>query len=410
MHGNAAGGTDGVTLPRMGIFALLACGMFTTVGLFSPGLVLPQIERAFAGTPHVVLMTELVGTLAGFAFALGAPIAGALIARFGCRAVFLPALLLFAAAGAAPAILDSLWAILAARVVLGLALSAIFTGSLAGLGALRSDIRMGMFGWFSVVGGATAILLFPLIGVIGHHGWRLAFLVNLLALPVLLPVLMLPRWLGVAAPRDPAVAQTGQVRSGLIGPAMAFLLLIAALAGMGMLIGPIYAPLYLAQLGITDTKLLAVPVTIGSVAAVAASACYGRAHRAMGLYGVWAVSMLAMGAGLAIAGTSTSMPIFTAGVVVSGAMVAIMAPNVSATAMAISPPHLSAQAIGLANGVMFGAQLAFPFIAAWMRGVAGLSGLFILFGLVLLAIGAGLGVRALLGRGGAAYDNQERQA
>lgn len=398
MHGNAAGEADGVILPRIGIFALLACGMFTTVGLFSPGLVLPQIERAFAGTPHVALMTELVGTLAGFAFALGAPVAGGLIARFGCRAVLLPALLLFAIAGAAPALLDSLWAILAARVVLGLALSAIFTGALTGLGALRSDIRMSMFGWFSVVGGATAILLFPLIGTIGHYGWRPAFLVNLLALPVLLPVLTLPRSLGMATPRDPAAAHAGQATGRLIGPAMAFLLLIAALAGMGMLIGPIYAPLYLTGLGIADTRLLAVPATIGSIAAVAASACYGRAHRMIGIHGVWAVSMLVMGAGLVIAGTSTTMPILTIGVVVSSAMVAIMAPNVSATAMAVSPPHLGAQAIGLANGVMFGAQLAFPFIAAWVRGMAGLSGVFILFGLVLLAIGAGMGARALLGR------------
>jgi hypothetical protein len=35
--------------------ALLACGLFSTIGLFSPGLVLPQIERAFAAVPHAAL-------------------------------------------------------------------------------------------------------------------------------------------------------------------------------------------------------------------------------------------------------------------------------------------------------------------------------------------------------------------
>src|SRR5687768_1674848 len=102
MHGSGASGADGVSLSKISIFALLGCGMFTTVGLFSPGLVLPQMERHFAATSNVTLLTELVGTLAGFAFALGAPVAGGLVARFGCRAVFLPALMLFAAAGAAP--------------------------------------------------------------------------------------------------------------------------------------------------------------------------------------------------------------------------------------------------------------------------------------------------------------------
>jgi len=399
MHGSGASGVDGVSLSKIGIFALLGCGMFTTVGLFSPGLVLPQMERHFAATSNVTLLTELVGTLAGFAFALGAPVAGGLVARFGCRAVFLPALTLFAAAGAAPALLDSLWAILASRVVLGLALSAIFTGSLAGLGALRGDLRMSLFGWFSVVGGATAILLFPLIGIIGQHGWRPAFLVNLLALPMLLPVLALPGWLGIAAPRDAANASHDAARGGLIGPAMLFLLLIAALAGMSMLIGPIYAAIFLTGIGVTDTHILAIPATIGAVAAVAASASYGRMHRALGLYGIWAVSMMALGVGLVIAGTSSTMPLFTVGVVLASAMVALIAPNVSATAMAISPPHLGAQAIGLANGVMFGAQLAFPFIAAWVRAAAGLSGLFLLFGLVMLVIGVGIGLRARAGRG-----------
>lgn len=387
---------DGVTLSKIGVFALLACGTFTTVGLFSPGLVLPQMERAFAGTAHVALITELVGTLAGFAFALGAPVAGALIARLGCRAVLLPALLLFAVAGSAPALLDNLWAILASRIVLGIALSGIFTGALAGIGALRAESRMAMFGWFSVVGGATAIFMFPLIGALGHYGWRLAFLVNLLALPAILPVLALPQWLGVATPQ---VVGHQDARTGrLLSPAMIFLLLLAALAGMSMLISPIYAPLYLTGLGVTDTRLFAVPATIGSIAAVMASAAYGKAHRLLGINGIWAMSMLAMGVSLMIAGTSTTMPMFTAMVVISSAMVAVMAPNVSATAMAISPPHLGAQAIGLANGVMFGAQLAFPFLAAWIRGMAGLSGVFILFGLVVLILGAGIAVKAVLNR------------
>ena len=109
--------------------------------------------------------------------------------------------------------------------------------------------------------------------------------------------------------------------------------------------------------------------------------------------------MMALGVGLVIAGTSSTMPLFTVGVVLASAMVALIAPNVSATAMAISPPHLGAQAIGLANGVMFGAQLAFPFIAAWVRAAAGLSGLFLLFGLVMLVIGVGIGLRARAGRG-----------
>ena len=55
----------------MATIALLACGLFITIGLFSPGLVLPQIAQAFAQTPHAVLLTEMIGAIAGFALRWG---------------------------------------------------------------------------------------------------------------------------------------------------------------------------------------------------------------------------------------------------------------------------------------------------------------------------------------------------
>ena len=60
------------------------------------GLVLPQIEREFASMPNAGLLTQLVGGAASIAFAIGAPFAGALVSRVGCRAVIMPALVLFA--------------------------------------------------------------------------------------------------------------------------------------------------------------------------------------------------------------------------------------------------------------------------------------------------------------------------
>lgn len=376
-----------VAVSRLGVVALLACGLFTTIGLFAPGLVLPLMVRDFAGVPNVALLAELIGTVASFAFAVGAPVAGWLIGRFGCRRVMAPALVLFAITGALPALLNDLWLILAARVGVGLALAGVFTGSLSGLGALPAGVRMRMFGWFSVVGGAAAIVMFPAIGAIGAYGWRPAFLVNLVALLAVPLVLVLPRALGVARAGGGA-HESGSGSAPLIGPAMAGLLAIAALVGMGMLIGPIYSPLYLSAVGIVDTRLLAIPITLGSIAAVFASALYGRLHDRLGLAGISAMTLLAMGVALVVAGTTAGIIPFTVALIVHSAMTAIMAPNISASALAAAPPEKASQAIGLANGVMFGAQLAFPFIATWVRGLAGLSGVFLTFGAAMLAAGA----------------------
>jgi len=66
---------------------------------------------------------------------------------------------------------------------------------------------------------------------------------------------------------------------------------------------------------------------------------------------------------------------------------ALLAPNVSATALAVSSPGQGSQAIGLANGVMFGSQLLFPFIASAIRAATSIAGVFLCFGVVALAIG-----------------------
>ncbi len=346
---------------------------------------LPQIERAFAATPHAVLLTQLIGAVASFSFAVGAPLAGALIARLGCRRVIVPSLVVFAIAGTAPALLNDLWAMVATRVVLGLSLSGIFTGGLAGIGAMPDMRRARMFGWFAVVGGAAAILLFPAVGALARVDWHLAFTVHLVALAVVPLAWRLPASLGVFAPRASTDARTGM--RTLFTPAMLGLLGLAGFAGIAMFLGPMYSPLYLTSLGVTDTRLLAVPMTLGSIAAVFASAAYGFLHGRLGIYGLSATMMVVMGLALVLAGSVDAMTVFTAAIVVHSATLALLAPNVSATALAVSSPGQGSQAIGLANGVMFGSQLLFPFIASAIRAATSIAGVFLCFGVVALAIG-----------------------
>ena len=382
-----------VRLSGGGMTALLACGLFITIGLYAPGLVLPQIAQSFAGTPHVELLTQLIGSITSFTFAIGAPFAGMLIARHGCRRVILPSLILFTVFGGAPGLLDDLWAILVARAILGFAVAGIFTGGLTGIGALPEDQRAKMFGWFSVVGGAAAIGLFPIVGMLGHYGWHLAFVVYLLGIAVAPLALLMPRTLGqvekTAATADRVSTQ------GLLSSAMIAILVIATLAGLGMVIGPVYAPIYLTTLGVTDTRLLAIPVTLGSIASVFASGSYGFFCRKLGMWGVSLLCMLVMGSALVAAGTAGSIPLFTVAIVFHSASIALVSPHISATALALSPAGKGAQAMGIANGVLFGSQLLFPFISSWIREETGVTGVFLTFGaaglLIALAIAARLG-------------------
>ena len=355
---------------------LLACGMFTTIGLFGPGLILPQIARAFAAVPHSAILTQLVGAISSFTFAVSAWRAGMLVARLGCRKVIAPSLIAFAAVGVAPAALDDLWLIVTTRAGLGVALAGIFTGALAGIGGLPDLQRSRMFGFLSVVGGAVAILVFPAVSALGLYGWRPAFAINIVALLVLPLAFRIPGSLGRTAH---AAERSSDGSERLITPAMIGLLLIAGLVGMSMFIAPMYAPLYLAAQGVTNPALLAVPVTMSSVAAVIASAAYGPLQRRLGLQGVFATALLGVGAALSAAAYADGLILFTLTMIVHATMLSVMAPNVSASALACSSASKGAQAMGLATGVMFGAQLLFPLIAASLQAYAGLRAVFIGF-------------------------------
>jgi MFS family permease len=377
-------GSADTSLSRGALAALLGCGLFSTIGLFSPGLVLPQIEHAFAATPHAELLTQLIGAVASFAFAIGAPFAGALISRVGCRRVIVPALVVFAFIGAAPLFLDDLRTMVATRVVLGLSLSGIFTGGLAGIAALPEQRRARMFGSFAVVGGGAAIALFPLVGALARVDWRLAFTVHLAALAIAPLAWRLPDTLGIAEARP--TSHTSRGARGLLTAPMLGLLILAGFAGMTMFLPPMYSPLYLVSVGITDTRLLAIPVTLGSIAAVLASASYGYAHGRLGIHGLSATTMGVMGLALLAAGSVSSIPLFTVAIVAHSAMLALIAPNINAAALMVSPPGQRSQAIGLANGMMFGSQLLFPFIASSIRSATSLAGVFLAFGGAALVI------------------------
>jgi hypothetical protein len=222
------------------------------------------------------------------------------------------------------------------------------------------------------------------VGLLGHYGWRLAFLVHLSALLVVPLALAIPTALG---------RSDAGVRGGAIAPSEPFLnmptvglLIIAGLSGMSMMLSPIYGPIYLASLGVTDTRLASIPLTIGAAAAVLAAAAYGRVHQSIGVMGVFVAASALMGVTLLIAGFTGSVVVFTVAMAGMSAMVALLGPNLNAAAVAFNTPIQAARAIGIANGVMFGAQLAFPFVAAWVRGLAGLSGVFLAFGIAMMAV------------------------
>ncbi|MFD6700535.1 MULTISPECIES: MFS transporter [unclassified Microbacterium] len=191
------------------------------------------------------------------ATAIGQPLVGRLVDIFGVRSLFLLGAVLVTAAGAigllAPESRDSIWWLVAARVILGL-------GTCAGYPAAMHMIRAegertgiaspaGILTLLSVTTQTIAVVAPALGGVlIGAWGWRATFAVNVpLGLAtLLLGALFLPRRTGLEpAPEDrPRIDGIGIVLFAVamlallvflqnIAPALIWLLAVALVAGAG---------------------------------------------------------------------------------------------------------------------------------------------------------------------------------
>jgi MFS family permease len=341
---------------------LIGSNILIFLGLFSLAPALPAVRGAFAGAANVDLLTQLVGAMSGFTFALGSFGMGPLITRFGYRRVYIISLLAFALAGAGGAALHDLYSINVTRAIVGIACAGVVNAALVAIGELVPPAAQSrLLGVQALIGGISAIVLFPIIGRLGGIDWRLAFAVHLVALLFIPLVLALP----AAPPFQRAGA--AQPRGRSVKP---IILLTAAFAGMAVFIASVFGPLFLTTLGVTDSDLLSIPPTAAATGSVVGSALYVFLRPRLGLNGTFAFSLAAMAAGLATSGLSGSVWPLAAGAAATALGGGAFAPNLNAAAIEASPEN-PGPALGVVNGVMYGAMILFPIVMNALTAVVG---------------------------------------
>jgi MFS family permease len=173
----AASPWRGITLILVGLMPVLALA----------GLVpdLPQLFQQFAAEPHRELLVPMIITVPSLCVALFSGFAGAIADRWGRRKLLLVALLAFAMLGTIPLLFTSLRAIIASRVVVGIAEAAILTCGNALLGDYYDEQGrrkwLGYQNMFGALFGSATILAG---GFLASWHWRGPFLLYLFGLVV----------------------------------------------------------------------------------------------------------------------------------------------------------------------------------------------------------------------------------
>ena len=151
---------------------------------------LPAMRGAFSGIANADVWVRLVLTLPALFIVLGAPLAGLITDKLGRKPLLVASTILYGLAGASGFVLESLWAILVGRALLGLAVGGVMTSVTTLIsdyfeGKERANV-LGLQGTFMNLGG---ILFLSLGGVLADLDWRLPFLIYLFAF-VLLPLVL----------------------------------------------------------------------------------------------------------------------------------------------------------------------------------------------------------------------------
>lgn len=193
--------------------------------------------------PAVDVLARLVLTLPALFIALGAPLAGLLVDRWGRKPLLILCVVLYAAAGVSGVYLNALMPILIGRAILGLAVAGIMTASVTLVADyFEGDQRasfLGLQAGFMAFGG---FVFLTTGGFLAGISWRGPFFIYLFAL-ILLPGLL---W-ALYEPQRESLTLTNVTNVPMPWVALA---LIYGFAFVGMIVFymvPVQLPFYLEQ-------------------------------------------------------------------------------------------------------------------------------------------------------------------
>jgi MFS family permease len=358
--------------------------------------ILPRMTADLAHTAFQAYLVKMVVGIVGAAIVVGGPLAGLLVDRIPRRSLFLAACLAFALAGCSPMVLDNLFLILASRVVMGVAAVAAFiVGATLVADQFQEPARSRWMGFFTASAMAFAVLAGIATGLLGDIGWRWAFLLYLLGVPI--------GALGAyATGASKAAKMHGEtlsasrptfLRSMRIG-----LVSLAFMCGVLIHVPSVYIPFRLHALGLLKPSSIALALTISIVASMLAAGLFGAARRGLSARSLFCCSFIAMTTGIAlIAVTSTLLPALS-GLFLIGAGMGWITPNLTTAAFeSVDESHR-----GRMLGVMRAAESLAPTIgvsaAEAIVGSIGQQGVLLLnaaLGVVLLiVVASGVMVRS----------------
>lgn len=390
-----------------GVAATVAVLMLAAMTIMANATIassLPGLRAHFADVEAIDTLAGLVVTLPSIAIVLTAGLFGWLADRQNRQVLLAVAAGLYAIGGTTGLWADSLTAILAGRLLLGLGVAGTMTLTMTWAADLwHGPARARFMGLQGAAISAGGIVFMLLGGALAMMHWRGAFLVYALVIPVAIVGIwaLAPH---ARALREGRAAVTGpDARTQATGPfPWAAFWMVAPLAFLFMAafyVTPTRLPFLLEDLGVSNTLAVGAIMATLTLVSMPLSLMYGRIRQHFSARAVFVWSFALMGAGLVMHGLSSSWHGVLAGSVLAGLGMGPSMANYTTWFMAQVPAQQRGRASGLLTTAFFLGQFASPLVSAPLVAGFGLQGAFGVLGLFLIVLSLGIAALGAVRRG-----------
>ncbi|MEM6837648.1 MAG: MFS transporter [Cyanobacteria bacterium P01_C01_bin.120] len=349
---------------------------------------LPAMQVQFMELENVEFWVRLVLTMPALFIVIGSPIAGQLVDTLGRKPLLLGSAILYGLAGSSGFVLNSLFAILGGRALLGLAVAGIMVSATTLIADYYKDeARANFMGLQAAFMGFGGVLFLSVGGFIADLSWRLPFLIYLFSW-LLLPTISL----AIYEPPRATVNTPGSATAAKVSMPIKLLVLIygaVLLQQVAFYMIPVQLPFHLQQVANVGASQTGLAIACATLFSALASMCYGKVKRQLSFISILAIAFGLMGLGYVGLGLVSNYGLVLLILVPVGIGLGLMMPNLNVWVANEVPAAMRGRALGGLTTFMFLGQFLSPIAAQPFRQSIGMAATYGLTG-ILLATLAGL--------------------
>lgn len=349
---------------------------------------LPAMQAHFSDVENAAFWVRLVLTVPALFIVIGAPIAGQMVDKIGRKPLLLGSSILYGFAGGSGFVLDSVFAILAGRALLGFAVAGVMISATTLIADYyQGDARASFMGIQAGFIGFGGVLFLSIGGFVADINWRFPFLIYLLSwllIPAILLFLYEPSHPGDDSAKTDASAPESQLPVKLL----ALIYASALLQQVFFYLIPVQMPFYLEQLSDASATQAGLAIAFSTLFSAFASIGYGKLKKRFSFISILSLSFCLMGIGYIGVGLAGSYWLVLLVLIPSGIGLGLMMPNLNVWTSNEVSDTLRGRALGGLTTFMFLGQFLSPIVSQPVSQRIGLSSTYGLSGISLTVFAA----------------------